>query len=165
MKKLLLIGLILAILILAMPQGVLAADTATSKDVAVTANLQSYSGLTVDTNSITWPLVRGPNTLGSDAAPCITVTVDSNIAYKVQANADKAGLMTDSGLNAYTAPLNLHGVEGVWTFTSGTPQTIVANGVRGDAVASGYSLSQAIDNDDSADNPHTITLTFELAPL
>jgi hypothetical protein len=164
MKKLLLLGFILAVCILAMPQGVLA-DT--SKNVAVTAQVESVSNLTVSTEAITWPdFGRGDNTLGSLASPAVIVHVDNNLHYNVQASANNNGFMTDSLLDAYTAPFYLHGDEGNWKFdTITTPQDVVSDGDLGSDVTSNYYFSQYIDNDDSANLGHAITLTFALSPL
>ena len=98
MKKVLLIGLILAICILAFPQGVLAA---TSGDTAnVVANIEDKCEVTstFNTPALGWNLARNaPNDL-SDA---ITVTVDSSSPWGLVASDEKTvalgkGYMTAS---------------------------------------------------------------------
>jgi hypothetical protein len=160
MKKVLIIGFILVILLLAFSQGVMAAPLDTT-DVAVSAQIESVSTIDAVGPEGVWSLGRGDNTLNEDNSPCITVTVDSNLHYNVQASASNDGYMTDTGGDAFTAPFFLE----TWSFETTNPQTIVSNGALGNAVITDYTISQAIDNDDSANLAHSITLTFDLVAL
>jgi hypothetical protein len=83
MKKLLLIGLILAILLLAFPQGVMAVD---DDQAVINANLAGVTlNFKVTEPGGMWELARGANTLGTTDATKIKIEVDTSNYWTVSA--------------------------------------------------------------------------------
>jgi hypothetical protein len=163
MKKLLLIGLVLAICILAMPQGVSAALD-TPKTVEVNAQLESTSSFNAAGlwgEGFVWQLSRGNNVLydGYDDhanGPAVELVVDSNLAYDITASGTNSGQMIDSNGNKYQTPLWIDSKD------LSTAPVLVSNGALGTGVTFDYYLGQTILDSDSANLPHSITITFDM---
>jgi hypothetical protein len=96
MKKVLLIGLILAICVLAFPQGVLAAD----QNVEINANVNDVSELTAAWVGGTWDLYRA-STDENLKSQAVHVTVDSSSQWTLSAadanSEGDSGYMISSG--------------------------------------------------------------------
>jgi len=164
MKKFLLIGLILAICVLAFPQGVLAAVDDGS--ATVNANLPPIA-LVFDVTSPagTWALARGSNNL--EPANTITIEIDSSRPWTVTA---VGATTTHTGhMMSGTAPASFleNAVLIASTMdTSGfkslaTTQNVQA-GVAGNKLDTVFSpdLSQLVDDSDTAKTDYTITIEF-----
>jgi len=161
MKKVLLIGLILAILLLAFPQGVSAAvDSA-----EVAATMEPVSEV-IATFAGGWNLERGTANLFANA---ISVTVDSNSPWGLTAQDLKAanpGFMvgSDPALTPLKTGFKFH------TYGAGVikdSQTLYGAGqagqVKNTATPYTYNVDQdVLFNDNSAFDPYTITITFTL---
>jgi hypothetical protein len=159
MKKLLLIGLILAILILAMPQGVSALDTPTT--AVVNAGITPVASISAAFIG-PWTLGRGENTL--PATTGITVTVDANSPWSTKAedlstptNHVKGHMQsTTVSTNSLNQPLYING--GVLTGSV----DLVTNGAAQTSTPLSYALAQQVVDTDDANQAYTITLTFTL---
>jgi hypothetical protein len=105
MKRVLLIGIILAILILAMPQGVSAASTA-----VVTAQVKDYISFTAVGPVSNWPLYFAvvPGVAESASAPdnyqigALALSVTSNTPWKIQVSGESGGYLRPYAGSAYT---------------------------------------------------------------
>jgi hypothetical protein len=172
MKKVLLIGLILAICILAFPQGVMAAETG-NDNVIVTA---SFTGTALQFDAFqdpgfTWALVESaagiipPN--GNLKVNGMNFTVDSRADYTVTAVDSKGtdrGHMTNGGSGAgYHFLANPFLIEGTSTMvnlegTGTTPVTIQA----GTPALTNFKkdIDQAVVQSDYAAPSYAITVTF-----
>jgi hypothetical protein len=160
MKKLLLIGMILAILILAMPQGVMAADD----DAVVTATVADVSVVNVAPVAA-WELDRGTANLNTDA---ISVTVDSTSPWGLTVQDTKetnAGFMV--GNDDPKTPLDAGFVfEGFEPGTLNAEQTLFDPGqipqVENTESPYLYDIDQDVSNEDDSSLTYQITLTFTL---
>jgi hypothetical protein len=162
MKKVLLIGLILAICILAMPQGVMAA-LGDSAPATVTGNFASIAILKAQFNpgSPAWALSRGSN---NPLTGGINVSVDCNQPWQVNAaDTDAApdkGFMT-SGANRLATPFNLSiSVDAAWHNLVGGPVQ-VATGFSQVYTNYDYNIRQEVTNADKAGS-YTIIVTYTL---
>lgn len=150
MKKLLLIGLILVVCMLAFPQGVMAVNTANT--ATVDATVKTFAKIDATFNG-PWELKRGANNLDNG----ITVTVDSNTPWTTKAeDLTNSGYLTPTVGAALTAPLYIKGgalTSAVDLETAGLPQA---------STPLSYDLDQAVDNDDDANVAYHMTITFTL---
>jgi|WetSurMetagenome_2_1015567.scaffolds.fasta_scaffold865654_1 hypothetical protein len=160
MKKILLLGFILAILLFAFPQGVLAATD--SKGAEVTASVADTCIVTASFTEPTggWILERNaPNAL----SPGIHVTVDSSSPWGLVASDEKTGLtkgfMTSGGSQLSTP----------FVFRTGglaTPQTLFPSGSPAQPVTGyDYDIGQPVTATDNSALSYTITVTFTLTSL
>lgn len=160
MKKLLLIGLILAILILAMPQGVLAVpDSAPS--ATISAKVDDVLECHATGPGGTWSLTRGiindlPGTTD------IQTTVDSTVNWDQTASTTTNGLMIDSNtgenliepLYIGVMPSDMSPLSDNVLLRSGSPQ----------AIATYYNdITQQVRTDDFSGAAYQITITFTCA--
>jgi len=168
MKKVLLIGFILAILLLAFPQGVMAVDDATA---VVNADLAQVAlNFKVTEPTTTWNLVRGANDLGS-ADPSladIKIEVDTSNYWTVSAEdtttAHKGHLISTSG-EFLANPLMIETTNADTTGTSLAAKVDVGSGNPGSYTDTIFyrNLHQLVETTDKARSDYTITLTFSVA--
>jgi hypothetical protein len=164
MKKLLLIGLILAICILAMPQGVLAATD--DGFAVVSANINDYVSLIV-TPPGNWPLAYDATTCGAacnELAPAIGFAVSSNDAWTVRSLDDtlQDGFMV--GKASTNTPLANRLLIGPDTSTAYVNLIInqdLQTGTMSGSFTKNLRQTLAI-TDDSRNNPFTITINFDV---
>jgi len=166
MKKVLLIGLILAILLLAFPQGVMAVDS--DFDTAlVTANIDDVCAVTADYVGGTWNLARdsADANLNDNA---ISVTVDSTSPFDLMAE-DKAGTANDGFMVSGTTPLKTGFVlEGFAAGALASEVTVINDHGPQDAADVDpflYDIAQQVTNDDDSSLEYKITVTFTLNSL
>jgi hypothetical protein len=167
MKKLLLIGLILAICILAFPQGVMAAQTA---PVTVNAQFSDFLCLTASNPVNTWTLdfsqLNYVNTLS--AANGITLNPDASRTWKITVyNAtDRKFFSPTATPHLLTNVLKIATTDANDAFTDiGTSVTplMVASGNQGTfAIKRGLQQSLNIVNDKAASD-YRIVLTFDIS--
>jgi hypothetical protein len=165
MKKLLLIGLILAILILAMPQGVLAV---TDPQVVVNAYMANTIDLTATSNVANpWLLVRGTNS----PSPGVTLTPIANNPYKVvvkDSSTGGTGKMQYKGIvSGVPATLTDFFYVGALQIT-GSDQQILTGLPADSGTPVPYSISQYVELQDYAttglgNEVYSITLTFTIS--
>jgi hypothetical protein len=172
MKKLLFIGLILAICILAMPQGVMAAQTNTADPVIVNAEyLAAPLGFTAGlaTEGFVWDLIKadegGANLRSGEDAP-LTFTVNSAGTWTVTVT--DSDLYADSDGYLYSPTAMVHTlansfkiandgdtgmidiIGGDVTIQTGSPEDTAFN----------KAIDQAVVQADYAADDYSITLTF-----
>jgi hypothetical protein len=158
MKKVLLIGLILAICILAFPQGVMAA----SDNAEVIATIESVSEVHASFVG-GWVLERGADNSFDNA---ILVTVDSTSPWGLTASDEKSvedhkGYMVGSDGSPLATAFEFNGAG------LAAPQTLFPAGQAGQEENTEspypYGIDQDVTEDDnSALAPYTITVTFTL---
>jgi hypothetical protein len=162
MKKVLLIGLILATLLLAMPQGVSAATA------DVTASIATVSDLTA-TYIGTSPWVLTTNSANNQPNPpgAIQTTVNCNSDWDVTVAdsqfaipaAVAVGHMVSTTSNKYLATAFVFDGGGLtgpaWVIQSGTPQAITTYK---------YGIGQPVVPGDDAAESYKITIAFTLVP-
>ena len=163
MKKVLLIGLILAILLLAFPQGVMAVTDPTA---IINAELTPATLEFAVTEPASWTLVRGDNYLPT--ADEIKVEVDSSKYWTVSAQAD-ASAHRGQMISQTVAAEYLENQLEIWSETAAVPAYMsLINlvsvhkgdpGNYGDTVFTSK-LHQLVDPSDTAMNDYQITLTF-----
>ena len=168
MKKLLLIGLILAICILAFPQGVLAADSIAE----VNANIQETLSFTATGPSGEWALTPVATTTTATNAEGITFDVTSNALWNVNvksttpANGKMVPFMVESGATPLDKVLKIEGIT-PGSFQDVTSIVDILSELKTDADGTLYykKLQQETVITDSrlmaAFNHYTIDLTFE----
>jgi hypothetical protein len=132
MKRVLLIGIILAICILAMPQGVLAA-TAPAQEVLVTATIPNVLEFTV-VGPVSWPAVAfGASNLQNPA--------DSTNMH-VKSNVDWAATIMDLNPSAHPGQMRQRATGGgAWGDHYLTNAITVATGSSGDITPGGTATS------------------------
>jgi hypothetical protein len=174
MKRVLLIGFILAILILAMPQGVLAGTT---QPATVTATINPYLDLTIGPNPTSWAMASGStvtpvvnNFYTDKSAYPIALTVETNRNWEVRAD-NTVG--TDKGfMKAAVTNVALRSAMDITTADGGDPtgswtalsngNILIASGLRPPTalVSFNRNLRQAVYSNDPPENPYSITITF-----
>jgi hypothetical protein len=163
MKKVLLIGLILAILLFAFPQGVMAADT-DSDTAEVTADINDVCEVTATYVGGTWALDRnsGTSNLNDDA---ISVTVDSTSPFDLMAE-DMAGTANDGFMVSGVIPLKTGFIlEGFAAGALAGPVTVINDHAPQDASVEPaflYDIAQQVTDDDDSSKTYSITVTFTL---
>jgi len=163
MKKVLLLGFILAILLLAFPQGVMAAGDPTAE---VTASIQSIADLNAAFSG-TWVLQRlAPGLTPNLNANNITVTVDCNNDWDVSVTDDKStnkGYMT-SASKKLTDPFYVEVGDGKNAFNTLTGSSwITESGSSQPITTYHYDVYQQVENgDDAAEGSYAITVTYTL---
>jgi len=161
MKKVLLIGLILAICILAMPQGVMAA-LGDSAPATVTGNFASIAILKAQFNpgSPAWALSRGSN---NPLTGGINVSVDCNQPWQVNAaDTDAApdkGFMTSPLPARLIMPFNVTASDNAWHNLQAPFQ--VVTGFSQPYTNYYYNIRQEVTNDDKAGS-YAITVTYTI---
>jgi hypothetical protein len=165
MKKVLLIGFVLAILLFAFPQGVLAATD--DGQATVSARISDYITLTV-TNPGDWPLAYDANQCGgtehcNQGAP-IGFTVSSNDQWTVRSltDTDQDGFMVGSDdASTPLAELLLIGPD----VSAGYVDLTDNRDLQTDSMSKSFTknLRQVLAiTDDSRNNPFTITINFDV---
>jgi hypothetical protein len=160
MKKVLFLGFILAILLLAFPQGVTAATTGS---VTVDASIADSIDFTPSVTTITWPLVFTPSPINT-LDPAVTFAVTSNRPWKINVD-DKdgatAGHLTPWGGSGYSGtPLfNALHVGSVNLDTAGGG--IILSGEKGSSSPT-TSFTQTLVDTDAAGPTYRIVLTFDI---
>jgi hypothetical protein len=168
MKKLLLLGLILAICILAFPQGVLADTTA---GVTVNANFANFLCLTASGPS-TWTLDYSQlgyvNTI--PAASGIKLYPDANQAWKITVYSAAHGgkFYSTTASDTLNNLLQIENSDAGGTFvnvgTTATTAPLIASDTLG-TFSKQRALQQVLDiTHDVAEPDYSITLTFDIAP-
>jgi len=165
MKKVLLIGFVLAILLLAFPQGVMAATTLDSTTAVVSAGVTDYADIIATFNSGGWTLNRSENPLANG----INLTVDCSQHWAVTAaDADPSntkGYMDNTNHN--------HSLATAFAIDTSTVQNAVLTGadlafVGGNpqpATLSQYDIAQFVTNLDDTAESYDITVAFTLSTL
>jgi hypothetical protein len=164
MKKVLLIGLILAICILAFPQGVMAAGSDTAE---VTASIDSIADIVATFTATPWALTRLATGLTPNLNPnAITVTVDCNNDWDVTVADTK---VTDKGYmvsasKKLTDPFYLEDGQGTGIFATLTGVAwITESGNSQPLTTYYYDVYQQVENvDDAAEGSYSITITYTL---
>jgi hypothetical protein len=180
MKRVLLLGIILAIFILAMPQGV-SASTLTPQNVIVNAgyagaDLKCTPATTIGTGSgqSVWTLTKALNPNQKTGA--LTFDIESTRAYTITAQDQKAptneGYMTvsDGGTRvlANTFDMQMGGVNNVMgsranIIRTGTPPSspkLVVGGPPVKTILSSDVWQPIADSDWSSTSPYSITVVF-----
>jgi len=164
MKKVLLLGLILAILILAMPQGVLAATGTGS--ATVSASIEDYTTLSVVQPSL-WTMSFANNPIQCDSvATCnlkdnaISGTVYSSDDWTLTAHADAPYQMGASSTGPYLTNLLYIQTESGWGDLN-VPGTI-AHGAGNLAVGEPFAndLKQTLADADRSDLGYSIVIAL-----
>jgi len=169
MKKVLLIGLILAILLLAFPQGVMAID----KTDPVTVNA-AYAGgdlvFTADTVAakFPWNLAEVGENLGNKNTDALVFTVDSPLIWHIDATDAATVPATEGYMVSTTNPL--HSLANYFKIANegGTMIDLsiskeIENGVPSDNAAFYKTIDQAVVQSDFAMESYSITITFTCA--
>ena len=162
MKRVLLLGIILAIFILAMPQGVLAA---TNPTVPVTANVEDVLECTADGGDSTgaWALIRGQdNVLAGSEGMTLTVnsTFDWDLVASDESTTTTTGYMYDSGVDKYlNNPFKIEGIDttGMRPLTS---DVSLESGSPQELNTYYHDISQEVEFADYSGDSYTITVTF-----
>ena len=174
MKRLLLLGIILAICIFAMPQGVLAA---TQQQATVTSTVQTYLELRMDNPaSQPWTLTSGDevkpfyNDFYAEQSPNaypIKLNVSSNNIWTVQANGTHLGHMYSTVvphplINAMNITTNDVGQPVNWIQLSDSLQTIRQSRLLTERGKTTFSrnLEQDVFSSDPVAADYSITITF-----
>jgi hypothetical protein len=162
MKKVLFLGLILAILLFAFPQGVTAAVTG---DVTVDATIAESIDFTPSTEAVSWDLsFVAPNGPINVKDPAVSFGIVSNRPWKItvtDADTDTAGHLTPydgsgySGIELYN-PL----IVGTINMEGGTGGTILSD-VKGTYTKT-TSFTQTLIDTDAAGPTYRIVLTFDI---
>jgi hypothetical protein len=161
MKRVLLLGIVLAIFILAMPQGVLAI---TNPAVPVTANVADVLECTADGGSSTaaWALVRGQdNVLSGSNGITLTVnsTFDWNLIAQDLTGSGTVGHMYDSGvLKFLNQPFMIEDDASTMTSLAGTVD--IESGPPQAETTYTHDISQEVEFADYSGDGYTITVTF-----
>jgi hypothetical protein len=163
MKRVLLIGIILAILILAMPQGVLAIDTA-----IVNANVKDVITFDVGNNFISpWLLTTGQ--INSQTSG-VDLFITSNSRYDVNVFGTNGGKLTDpaSGGLQLAKQLEIKNAADAWAFIPGTSLNIVKNHAAtvsgGEHILKDFQQDVAWADQHLVGSTYQITLTFTVVP-
>jgi len=173
MKKLLLIGLILAILLLAMPQGVLAAPGDPIKTATVSGTIESSLDLviTAQPGATPWVMTAGLQPLGFDnvyatqhsGTKALSFAVDTNHKWEVRTTATDAGKM--KAAVTLTDPMFITIESGVPTSLA-TANLLIWDGAQTEIGVTPFSsdLSQKVYTTDPQGN-YAITITFTAANI
>jgi hypothetical protein len=167
MKRILLLGIILAICILAMPQGVLAATASSGGSAVVSATIEDYINLVVTGPSV-WTLSYTASACGDHCnvlSPGIKFDISSNDGWTLTASKNgpndgylKAGTYNLAnrlfiGPNPYAAPEN-------WISTDAAHK--IETGLKGVTPQFSRDLQQTLSiNDDANLGTYSITLAFD----
>jgi hypothetical protein len=178
MKRVLLIGIILAICILAMPQGVLAATSGggAAQQADVTAKIASYIDLTVSgPGTTTWNMAFIPLTdecaLGggtpfghcNQLTEAINFALSSNDGWTVnsKANPTFGGWMWKDGTTIpHLVNMLQIGPDGSSAYVTTDVDRSLKTGAKTASTSFKQTLRQVVDINDDATNTYKITLTF-----
>jgi hypothetical protein len=166
MKKVLLLGLILAIFILAMPQGVLAATD--SSPAIVTASVQDALDVQATWNGGTWALAQSDNTLNPTGG-AINVTVYSTSPWYLGVSDANTGTNTGKMIST-TGTTPMIPLGSFFRISRDTPlalavlpqTTIISNGQAQVPTDYKFAIAQQILPTDDSARDYSITLTFLL---
>jgi hypothetical protein len=169
MKRVLLIGIILAILILAMPQGVLAIDTRTAD---VSASIATYLELFTVPAPAAWTLTSGTATVGYDniysashgGTKPLAITIETNKGWTVTASEVTNPTATKGHMvsltHSLTDPMQIQ-QEVLTNYGALTGSVLIADGTNAEIGVIPFTrdLAQKVYSTDTPDD-YKITITF-----
>jgi hypothetical protein len=156
MKKLLLLGLILAICILAMPQGVLA-DTAT-----VNANVVQFTDFTASGDVSGWNLYYGNPGPVNTQTDGLTLNVIANNPWHVTVLGTNGGKMMPFGSGGYTGTALTNALNIDTQQVTGSAVDL-ASGGRTSSWSQSYDYVQTLEATDQPRTDYQIVLTLDFA--
>lgn len=162
MRKLLLIGLVIAVCMLAFPQGVMAA----SVPITVNANLGNYIEFTAAGPSVDWELnyLNVPDPFVNTLSNAISFYGESNVPWRVTVEGDHNGKFTDPGSGAsfsLTNPLKISNDDIGEVYVDTYPGTTIATGNAGSFSEMSRNLQQTLTAADLPSNNYSIILTID----